>query len=273
VRPVVVAVVLTALVLGLGVYLGATLFVGPAEPPPSSDAPRPAATPAPTGPALEAAAPTRDLGTRLAALEAAVETLRAEQARAGERVQPLLAEFERLKSEGDVPQAGDVLATVPVSGAESDDGVRPLARKLGLDAARREAMATEWTKTLAEIEALEKEHAEVSRDGAVTTIKIGKYAGKASDAVRRWREWVDRSLTPQEKEAYEREHGDSRLLGVRAGDFERTVKIDETGGVIRFQESIATKDGPLQVVQGTAPAEARDLVMEPYDHLLRPTDR
>jgi hypothetical protein len=274
----VVAVVLTAAVLGLGLFLGATLFATRTGPAPSApDAAPPATAPGRAGPTLEATVPPSDLEARLAGLEKAVEAVRSEQAASGERVRPLLDEYERLKAEG-VVGPGAPTTRVPgevVSGGggPGGDDVRQIARKLGLDAARREAMATQWAQTLAEIEALEKAHAQVSRDGTVTTIRIGKYGDEATGAVRRWRDWVDRSLTPREKEAYERENGDSLLLGTRAGEFERTITLDETGGVLRFQESIATKDGPLQVLQGTAPAEARDLVLEPYDHLLSPTNR
>ena len=134
-------------------------------------------------------------------------------------------------------------------------------------------MATQFAQTLAEIKKLEKTHAEVSRDGAVTTIKIGKYGADGERALQQWHDWIDRNLTQQEKDAYERDHGESKLLGVRTGLFDRTVRIDESTGAIKVTESIATKDGTQQVLQMEGPAQARDLVVKPYSHLLSgPTD-
>ena len=38
--------------------------------------------------------------------------------------------------------------------------------------------------------------------------------------------------------------------------------------MIQLTESIATKDGSQPVIRLNAPAQARDLVMRPYSHLL-----
>ncbi len=211
-----------------------------------------------------------DIGKRLAAVETAVAELRASQAASQEQIQPFVEAYSELKRGGAlIPMESSTPAIPTVSErATTGDNTGKIARELGLDAARREAMATEFAQTLADLEALEKAHAEVTRDGAVTTIKIDKYGDEASGAVQRWRDWIDRNLTPDEKEAYEREHAESQLIGLHAGQFDRTVRIDETGGAIRVKETIATKDGPMDVLQGTAPAEARDLVLAPYSHLL-----
>ncbi len=91
---------------------------------------------------------------------------------------------------------------------------------------------------------------------------------RGSDPVGSWRDWIDRNLTPQERDAYDRDHSEAKLLGVRAGLFDRTVRIDESTGAIKVTESIATKDGPQQVLQLEAPAQARDLAIKPYSHLL-----
>jgi hypothetical protein len=151
--------------------------------------------------------------------------------------------------------------------------VRKLAKKLGLDARRSEAMAAELAQVMNEIQALEASHAQVSREGDVTTIRISKYPDQAARTVQRWKDWVDHNLTPQEKEAYEREHGESQLLGVRTGVFDRTVRIDESSGAIRVTESIQTADGPQDVFEMQAPANARDFALEGWKHLLPGAER
>jgi hypothetical protein len=271
-------VVLTAAVLALGLWLGARhLAVGEAPKAPTQRAPAEAAPG--EGPHLSSLYKTPDFGTnelpdRVTRLEQAVEKLEARLTQVLARAQPLLDEVERAKRE--LAGVGEELPPVLGGGPGDVDGpgdVRSLAKTLGLDANRREAMAKQFAETLTAIEALEKAHAEVTKEGEVTTIKIGAYGEQASGALQRWRDWVDRSLTPQEKEAYDREHGEASLLGTRAGHFERTVRIDETGGLIQIKESIRTKDGPMDVFQGSAPAAARQLVLEPYSHLLAPQAR
>lgn len=266
-----VAVVLTAGVLAVGVFLGAMLFGKPTTPAPPPI--EPASTPLPREPpvpTLRGATRPDDMDARLTAVEKAIEDVRASQAAAAEQVRPLLEAYDSLKRDGGLGPDGRPAGGIPMASerATTGDDARKIARALGLDATRREAMATQFAQTLADLEALEKTHAEVSRDGDVTTIKIGRYGDAASGVIQRWRDWIDRNLSPEERDAYEREHSESQLIGLRAGQFDRTIRIDEGGGVIRWQETIATKDGPMDVVEGTAPAEARDLVFDPYRHLL-----
>ncbi len=266
---------LTAAVLGLGAYLGAAFFGTRANPTVRAEIPHepPAPSPPAPTPTLRGRDTSKDLAGRVGALEKEVDDLRKAQAAATERVKPVLDAFEKLEAAGGATLAEPVaIPGGPALEAEGSE-VRKLARTLGLDASRREAMTTQFAQVLGEIETLEKEHAEVSRDGEVTTIKIGPYRDEGNRVIERWRDWVDRNLTPEEKDAYEKDHSESKLLGLRMGQFARTVRIDETGGAVRLTESIKTQGGPQQVVQATGPAEARDLLLEPYAHLLAPTDR
>jgi len=270
-RFVVLTAVLTAVVLGLGVYLGATLFSPPREAPNASP-PQPQETEAPAstaGPTLQGGSDAHAIGVRLRSLEETVADLRTSHSALADRVRPLLEEYERFDREA--PGAGKeptLVGPPDIAGQGSRESVQKLARTLGLNATRREAFGTEFARTLSDLEALEKAHAEVSQEGAVTTIKVGKYSTDGERAVQRWRDWIDRNLTREEKESYERDHSESKLLGLRGGLSDRTVLIDETGGIIQITESIATKDGPQKVLQASAPAQARDLVLEPYAHLL-----
>lgn len=270
------ASVLTAAVLGLGVYLGSSLF---GERPPGSaqpaEAPRSSSPREAVPPTLQGSPISRDIDSRLAAVEKALGELRTSQAATTEQIQPIVQEYERLKREGPMV-LGEPSALGPPEFSEHDmaaDGARKVATSLGLDASRREAMATQLAQTLTEIKKLEKAHAEVSRDGAVMTIKIGKFGVDGERALQPWRDWIDRNLTQQEKDAYDRDHGESKLLGVRAGLFDRTVRIDESTGAIKVTESIATKDGAQQVLQMEGPAQARDLVLKPYSHLMPTSER
>ena len=226
-----ITALLTALVLGLGMYLGATLFGERADTPPTSAVP---AVSPPTARAepdvLGAAPPSEVVLARLTALEKSNAELRTSQTSLAERLRPALEELEKLQGEGLSP---DALATALPTRIEmeSDEGhVSNIARTLGLDTARREAMATEFAHVLADLETLEKAHAEVTQDGAVTTIKIGKLGDEGSRTVQRWRDWVERNLTPQEKEAYERDHDESKLLGLRGGSSSGPSRSTRRGG-------------------------------------------
>ncbi len=267
----IVAVVLTVMVMALGVYLGSTFFgERPASlPPRSATAPETVPVVDTDPPALRGSERSEDAEARLRALEREVNELRDRLSTVAAAVQPVLDLYERVKDEPTFPSPEEGEAVPVTSERESTgDDARKIARALGLDADRREAMATEFARVLTEIEALEKAHAEVHEDGAVTTIEIGKYAEEGDRVLGRWRDWIDRNLTPDEKEAYERDHDESRLLGTRSGVVARTIRIDETGGAVQVTESIATKDGPQVVLQGTAPAAARDLMLASYAHLL-----
>ena len=271
-RFIVPTALLTAVVLGLGVYLGAGLFSRPQEAP--TDSQQPAKAPSidvTERPTLRALPLPERVEARLAALEKSVDDLRASHGALTDRIRPALEDYEKFHGEGVSPgKEPSLVAPAEIEAEPAGDNVRRVARALGLDATRREVMATEFARTMTDLEALEKAHAEVARDGTVTTIKIGKYGDQAAGALQRWHDWVDRNLTPQEKEAYERDHSESKLIGMRAGMFDRTISIDETGGALQFKESIATRDGQRDVLKGSAPAEARDLVLDRYSHLLPP---
>jgi hypothetical protein len=267
-RDVVVAVLLTTLVLGVGVALGAQFFARGAPPAPTGpsagvppEAPAPAAAPGLAAPAAP------DAARRLDEVERGLADLRASVEKSQEQAKPLLDLYAKSKEEG--------TPALPVEGSLSaherqatGDDARKVASDLGLDARRREAMATQYAETLTELEALEKQNATVTKEGDVTTVKIAKFPDAGRQALQRWQDWVERNLTRPEKEAYDRGHQESVLFGVRGGQFDRTVKIDETGGAIKVSESITTKDGEQEVMELGAPASARDVAIGAYRHLL-----
>ena len=103
-------------------------------------------------------------------------------------------------------------------------------------------------------------------ENAVESIKIGAYDG--SDLERDWQDWVSRNLNPDEQAQLEKERAANRIFGNRLGGFDRTIEIEETGGMVNLTESARQGDSQVYQTHMQGPALARDLIVEPFQHLL-----
>ena len=267
---------LTALVLGLGVFLGATLFSDGSES--AGDPGRGAALvrePSATGepPAGEVilggrsagdAAEVAALRTRVEALEREVEALRAQR----EALEPMVELAGRLQEMGIDGGAlpGDV--AVPLGGGPViREGAGQVADLLGLEAGRAQAMEAEVEAIQEQLRQLESEHAEVEENGDIVTITIPAFGDEATALQRRWEDWLAANLTPGERSKYERHGMDGAIWENRFGGYDRTISIRTTPDGIQLTEQ-GTSDGGSYSTSSSGPHQARDGLLEPYAHLL-----
>lgn len=216
-----------------------------------------------------------NLARRLGALELEVKSLREQLAAERKWMKPLLDVYDRAKESGMLTEDG---TPIEAGGLELLDdplmagtpaAARKLARELGLDSGRTKAFTKSYEDFLAKVKDLEEEHASVKRDGDTTTITITPF-GQAGDQVRReWDDFVDGSLSADEKQGYDKQGVRNRLINSRGGTATRTIRIVEAGGAIQIaDESDDGKGGKImQTMQG--PAAARDMMLEDYAHLLK----
>ncbi len=242
----------------------------------SVPAPRP--EPAPTLRGVEA--PTdSNMNRRLAALEAEVKSLRDELAKERAATKPMRDMFEQAKKGGFIGPDGPGMPVGGIpDGAEvvMDDSMlagaalaKKLAGGMGLEGDRATAFGKAYDDFLGKVQALEKEHAKVAKDGDTTTITIPRL-GQAGDQLRReWDDYVDGALSADEKKAYDKGGTRNRLLGARAGDWARTITIKEAGGSIDVREQGDDGKGGKSEQHMQGPAMARDIMLKDYEHLLK----
>lgn len=272
-------ILLTALVLGGGVILGATLLAEDQElaPPPASDERVDAPPPAPRAqPALASVGGDASTMRRVAALEAEVRALRMELEAGRAAMKPLVAMYEQAKERGlvgvDSPGgAGAISEDMPLEVIEflGAEGPGYVSRTLGLNPKRAAALAAEHKEILAQVKDLEKRHAEVTVDGDTTTIQIGAFGSDGETLRRRWDDWKRKNWTAQETRTHTNSGGDNSLFNGRLGAGARTIKIRETAGNIKVTESATSSDGEEFSSEIMGPAIARSAVLENYLHLLK----
>ncbi len=213
-----------------------------------------------------------NLSRRLGALEDEVKSLREQLAAERKLTQPLRDMVDQAKEGGMLVGPGQPLGSGEVIGdglPGSPAYAAKLAKDLGLDAGRAKAFKTSYESFLEKAKALEKENATVARDGDTTTITIKPF-GQAGEQLRReWDDYVDSTLTADEKQGYDKRGARNQLIGNRGGDWTRTVKIKEAGGTISVGDSADDGKGgkTQQVMEG--PAMAREVILSDYAHLLK----
>ena len=190
-------------------------------------------------------------------------------------MKPLLDVYEKAKESGMLTEGG---LPIEAGGLELlDDPLMPgtpaaarkLARELGLDPGRTKAFTKSYEDFLAKVKHLEQEHATVKRDGDTTTITITPF-GQAGDQVRReWDDFVDGSLSADEKQTYDKQGVRNRLINSRGGTATRTIRIIEAGGAIQIADESDDGKGGKTMLASQGPAAARDMMLEDYVHLLK----
>ena len=266
-------ILLTAVVLGAGVWLGATFFVEATRPMASPDGGLAREPAAPRSdpvaqPALESGSDLASALRRIQALETKIRALEAEIA----KTRPLVEMYEDAKAHGPIPVGGVPVPERPGAPAvlleEGDhEASAQLSQAMKLEGKRAKAFKDAHARFLKQIEALEKQNAEVKVDGDTTTITIKPFGAAADDLVRDWNDWKRDNWTADEVKAYKNNGGDNVLFGARLGQHKRTVKIREAAGNIQVTDSNDANVGfPVHI---SGPADARELVLEDYTHLLK----
>jgi hypothetical protein len=267
---------LAAVLVGVGFWIGSQSTdhdVGESGPPlePSQpQAPRP-------GPATLGGHDMDVVRRHIADLEARVAKLETELAAKSKAIEPLLGMVEQARRLGiPLETVGPDMESVELpEGSGFVDGpglegsaVRKVASDLGLDGRRKKAFEGSVEGILEELRILEKQHAQVVVDGDTTTITIPKYPG-GDQARRKWEDWSRNFFTDEERARLERDRATNRLFGHRLGEQARTIRIKESGGTINVTESTTADDGDRMQTEMRGPAAVREMVLEPYMHLLK----
>jgi hypothetical protein len=277
-----IAVLIGGLLVVAGAFVGTQFLAGSDESAPavSDDAAvervtERRATPPPTlgGDEIER------VNLRLAAIEQRLEALQQAFDEYKKAVKPLPEFTERMDPGafvpgGDRPVSPETKASALRKAREAHMGrgyAGRLARSLGLDAKRRKAFLDEYDRLMERVQAKEEEHAEVSREGDVTTIEIPRYPDGGDSLTRSWDDWLGANLTAEERERYDGETGDAvdHLFMNRLGAHDRTIRIDESGEEIKVSERAEAGDGAAYHFQMNGPPAARDVLLENYLHLLK----
>ncbi len=275
-----VAALIGAALVGAGVWIGAEVFGGGKN---AEEAPRELRLPDEVIVDAEEEPPTLGseitrVSRRLAVVERRVATLERRLDGQAKAFEPVRRLFEQAKIDGMVSADGTPVApsaevpggggVVMDEGAESGPRyVSQLGTTLGLTPERTKAMRAAVDGIFEKIKALEKENATVKKDGDTTTITIKPFDGRHLQ--RDWDDWMARNLTVEERAKLEKKGASNRIFGARLGAFERKVKIKEVSGLIEIGESSAlSKDMPTESWE-VGPAAVRDLMLEPYAHLLK----
>ena len=211
---------------------------------------------------------------RVALLEEKLRDLEAQLIGERERTKPMVEAYEQAVSSGALSTDGSQVLPDGSTMALAGDALggpmhaEKLARGLGLDASRVDDFGRSYEQFVAKIKVLEKAHATVRRDGDTTTLTIEPFGPAGEQLRQEWDDYVAQALSSEEREQYETRAVRNQLLGNRAGDGTRTIRIKEAGGSIQIDDEWEGGDGAQtnQVVQG--PAAARDLILSDYAHLL-----
>ena len=215
------------------------------------------------------------LQRRVTSLETEVLILAAQLEESRNRMKPLLALLEAAKASGSVHFAPDGTPVIPESIEIEDFGsvgvelAASFAKKMELTPERSAAFQKQYAETLAQVKALEQEHATVSVEGDSTTIRIGRFGSDGDQLQRSWSDWILSYLTDDQAASYKKQGGVNALFGGRMGQYERTIEIKEAGGNVSMSETSVSTGGEEYRTETTGPAEARDFVLEDYLHLLK----